>query len=316
MERPRHILVIIDPTAEQHPALARARDLALAFAARVELFICYTRRDGEIRADEMELERLASGLRELGIETCTDEASDASLHTGIVRKVLRAQPSLVIKETHPHTLLRRSVLANTDWQLIRMCPAPLLLVRPGHWSKPPRIAAAVDVARPGEKPAALDHSLLAAAETFALATGGLLHAVHAYTSVTELAATATVRAVSMASGVDPAQVIADQENMVRAEFDELLASHDVPEARRHLMSGAPSDALVVFVRRNNIDLLVMGAYARGWMYNVLVGSTTERVLDLLPCDVLVLKPASFECPLQLETPTPKRGDSVNERRLA
>jgi nucleotide-binding universal stress UspA family protein len=33
------------------------------------------------------------------------------------------------------------------------------------------------------------------------------------------------------------------------------------------------------------------------MYNVFVGSTTERILDLLPCDVLVMKPASFECPL-------------------
>ena len=306
MERPQHILVVIDPTATDHPALTRARDLALEFGSRVELFICYTPRDGEERADEMELERLANSLRELRIETETDEASDANLHAGIVRKVLRSQPSLVVKETHPHTLLRRSVLANTDWQLIRMCPAPLLLVRPGHWNKPPRIAAAVDVARPGEKPAALDNALLAAAEAFSLATGGELHAVHAYTPVTELAARATVQAVSMASGIDPAQVIADSEKATRVEFDELLASHPIPKSHRHLVQGAPSDALVGFVRRNHIDLLVMGAYARGWMYNVLVGSTTERVLDLLPCDVLVMKPANFECPLQLEAPTLQR----------
>jgi universal stress protein E len=56
--------------------------------------------------------------------------------------------------------------------------------------------------------------------------------------------------------------------------------------------------LIGFVLRHGIDLLVMGAYARGWVYNVMVGSTTERILDLLPCDVLVVKPASFECPLQ------------------
>lgn len=316
MERPQHILVIIDPNASEQPALARARDLALAFQARVELFICYTPRDGGARADEIELERLANGLRELGIETNTDEASDANLHTGIVRKVLRSKPSLVVKETHPHTLLRRSVLANTDWQLIRLCPAPLLLVRPGHWGKPPRIAAAVDVARPGEKPAALDHALLAAAETFALASEGQLHAVHAYTPVTELAARTTVQVVSMASGVDPAQVIADSEKATRAEFDDLLVSHPIPKSCRHLVQGAPSDALVGFVRRNHIDLLVMGAYARGWMYNVLVGSTTERVLDLLPCDVLVMKPASFECPLQLEATMPEHRAASTERRSA
>jgi hypothetical protein len=38
---------------------------------------------------------------------------------------------------------------------------------------------------------------------------------------------------------------------------------------------------------------------------VLVGSTTERILDLLPCDVLVLKPASFEYPLNLEARKPR-----------
>jgi universal stress protein E len=58
--------------------------------------------------------------------------------------------------------------------------------------------------------------------------------------------------------------------------------------------------LVSFVQRQKIDLLVMGSYSRGWVYNVMVGSTTERILDLLPCDVLVMKPASFECPLQAE----------------
>jgi hypothetical protein len=30
----------------------------------------------------------------------------------------------------------------------------------------------------------------------------------------------------------------------------------------------------------------------------MVGSTSVRIVDLLPCDVLVIKPASFECPLQ------------------
>jgi len=301
MERPRHILVVIDSTATQHPALMRARMLALAFGARVELFVCYvTHAAAELRIDERGLEKLANGLREQGIETTTDEASDATLHTGILRKVLKSRPSLVVKDTHPHSLLRRSFLANTDWQLIRLCPAPLLFVRPGEWRRPPRIAAAVDIALPGEKPAALDHFLLSAAESFALATHGLSYAVHVYLPVSGLTATATALAVPMATGVDPARITADGERLAREQFEELLSTHDVPCAQRHLRAGRPSEALVEFVRHSAIDLLVMGAFARGWMYNVLVGSTTERILDLLPCDVLVMKPASFECPLSSE----------------
>jgi universal stress protein E len=298
METPRHILVVIDPHATQHPALGRARHLARAFGASIELFVCYTPRDRELQLNSADLERVAAELRAEGIICTIDVATEPTVHNCIVRKVLRSPPSLVIKDARPHTLLRRSWLVNTDWQLTRLCPVPVLFVHPGPWDASPRIAAAVDVAQPGEKPAQLDHALLSTAETFALATDGVLHAVHAYVPVSTLAAGATVRAVSLASEVTPDQVITDNEALVREDFSTLFVSHHVPRERRHLVAGAPSEALLRFVRQNNIDLLVMGAYARGWVYNVMVGSTTERILDLLPCDVLVLKPASFECPLR------------------
>jgi universal stress protein E len=301
MDKPRHILVVIDPTATEHPALMRARMLARAFGARVELFVCYvTNATTQLHIDELRLEKLANGLREQGIETTTDEASDTTLHTGILRKVLRSQPSLVVKDTHPHLLLRRSFLANTDWQLIRLCPAPLLFVRSREWGHPPRIAAAVDTALAGEKPAALDHLLLGAAESFSLATKGQLYAAHAHLPISAIAAGATAAAVPMAADADTARIIADGEALARERFDELLSTNAVPKNRRRLLLGRPADALIEFVRQSAIDLLVMGAFARGWMYNVLVGSTTERILDLLPCDVLVMKPASFECPLKSE----------------
>jgi universal stress protein E len=298
LQRLRHILVVIDPTATQHPALARARELARLSGARVELFACNTRRDTEPMMTEEQLEKLAQGLFDIGIETTVDVCSAATLHIGIVRKVLRCDPSLLVKDTHPHTLLHRTWLANTDWQLIRLCPCPLLFVRPGPWGDPPRIAAAVDIALPGEKPAELDRTLLSAAESFALTCRGQLHAVHAYLPVSEFAAKAVVSAVPMATGFDAARVIADRETLVREDLDALVSTHHIPNTRRHLACGAPSDVLMGVVRQHNIDLLVMGAYSRGWIYNVMVGSTTERILDLLPCDVLVMKPANFECPLQ------------------
>lgn len=296
-----HILVVIDPTvttSQQH-ALMRARALARAFRARVELFVCHVPGSGgELHAEGPWLERLADGLRARGIETTTSEASDNSVHAGVLSKVLDARPSLVIKDTHPHSLLRRTLVANTDWQLIRLCPVPLLFVRSGAWKRAPRIAAAVDISLPGEKPAALDNLLLSTAEAFALATDGLVHAVHAYQPVTGLVATGTALAVPLADG-DSGRVIGDSELLAREQFDELLSTHRVPADSRHLLIGAPTEALPCFVREKEIDLLVMGAFARGWMYNVLVGSTTERVLDVLPCDVLVMKPASFRCPLQV-----------------
>ncbi|MCU0940788.1 MAG: universal stress protein [Burkholderiaceae bacterium] len=40
-------------------------------------------------------------------------------------------------------------------------------------------------------------------------------------------------------------------------------------------------------------LVVMGAVSRSRLQEVFVGSTAERVLDRIGCDVLVVKPADF-----------------------
>jgi universal stress protein E len=37
----------------------------------------------------------------------------------------------------------------------------------------------------------------------------------------------------------------------------------------------------------------MGAVSRGRLQEVFLGSTAERVLDRIGCDVLVIKPADF-----------------------
>ncbi|MFB8829524.1 universal stress protein [Azotobacter sp. CWF10] len=44
------------------------------------------------------------------------------------------------------------------------------------------------------------------------------------------------------------------------------------------------------MREWQIDLLLMGAVARGHLDNALIGNTAERVLEALECDLLVLKP--------------------------
>jgi universal stress protein E len=47
------------------------------------------------------------------------------------------------------------------------------------------------------------------------------------------------------------------------------------------------------VERLRADLLVMGAVSRSRLQELFVGSTAERVLDHLGCDVLVVKPGDF-----------------------
>jgi len=37
-----------------------------------------------------------------------------------------------------------------------------------------------------------------------------------------------------------------------------------------------------------LDLVIVGSHGKGWVDRVLLGSTTERLLNKLPCPVLVI----------------------------
>jgi universal stress protein E len=67
-----------------------------------------------------------------------------------------------------------------------------------------------------------------------------------------------------------------------------------------MVAGRTSDVLQDLVAEKDIDLLVMGAVARNRLKRIFLGSTAERVLEHLSCDVLVVKSPEFETPVQRE----------------
>jgi nucleotide-binding universal stress UspA family protein len=69
---------------------------------------------------------------------------------------------------------------------------------------------------------------------------------------------------------------------------ELAASHGV-SLHPHLVPGHPVSTIVEFVRAHDYDLLVVGFMGHSALYNRLIGSTTDRLVDHAPCAVLVVK---------------------------
>ena len=57
----------------------------------------------------------------------------------------------------------------------------------------------------------------------------------------------------------------------------------------HLLSGHPVAAISEFVRAHAFDLLVIGFMGHTALYNRIIGSTTDRLVDHAPCTVLVVK---------------------------
>lgn len=58
---------------------------------------------------------------------------------------------------------------------------------------------------------------------------------------------------------------------------------------RVLRTGMPFEEIVGFVRREGVDLVVMGTHGRSGIDRVLFGSTAARVVRSAPCPVLTVR---------------------------
>jgi universal stress protein E len=310
MGRLDRILSIIDPTSDVQPALDKARFLAQRAGATLELFVCDfdpsltgrplfdSEKLRELRADFIDermefLEALADGIRAGGVPVETHVHFDNPVYRGILRRVQESSPDLVVKDTHHHSAIRRTLLSNTDWNLIRSCPAPLLLAKPREWPAQPRILAAVDPDHVGDPAAELDRRILHDAAVLAGLLAGEVHAVHAFFPAALLAAVTGTGALPFVAGVSAAEVIERERERLGAVLAELASAHGLPPGRVHLEQGPAVEVLQVLARSLSADVLVMGAVSRSRLQELFVGTTAERVLDRLPCDVLIVKPAEL-----------------------
>jgi nucleotide-binding universal stress UspA family protein len=57
----------------------------------------------------------------------------------------------------------------------------------------------------------------------------------------------------------------------------------------HLTLGHPVEAIVTLIGEQEFDLLVVGFMGHSALYQRIIGGTTDRLVDLAPCTVLVVK---------------------------
>ena len=292
------VLSVIDPTSEEQPALERAARIARETVSPLELLICdfdfdidvgntalVWVREEESAKDHLigiyreKLERLAEPLRKTGIDTSIRVVWDSPLQDAIVREIAASRPWIVFKDTHHHNLLRRTIFSNTDWRLIRKCPVPLYLAKPRGTPPHPTVYAAVDPLHEHDKPAELDHAIMDIAQRFSEFLSGELHAVHTYALPELLAETAAGPAYQAMEKKRHSDV-----------FDKFTAAYGLAGDRAHFIEGLPQHRLPDLTHAEHVGLIVIGAVSRRGFDRLVVGSTAERVLDRLGCDLLVVKP--------------------------
>jgi len=302
------IVAVVDPTAEFQPAMHRAAWLARRTGAQLELLLCYYNqylsgdrlfnspslekaRAEVIAKEEARLESLAEPLRAEGIAVQTTALWDHPLYEGIVRHSIDSKADIVFKDTHHHTAVSRAVLTNTDWNLIRTCPAPLWLVKPRDIADEPIFIAAIDPMNEHDKPAALDDEILSISKYLVEKAGGCVHAFHSYDPRIAVA-TATANAyIPVSLPFDEIELQMHEDHQKR--FGEITSFHGIDDDKAHLASGLTHEELAALASSIDAGVVVMGAVARNRWKRLFVGATAERTLEHLPCDLLIVKPDWF-----------------------
>jgi universal stress protein E len=302
----RRILVAIkDPAAGPTPGLAKAAQLARALGARLELFhgltvsaylepfapdelspesiLALARKRAKAR-----LERQVARLRRGGVRASAAVESDYPAHEAIIRRAAKTGAGLIVVDAHAGRRIAPALLRLTDWELLRHSRVPVLVVKNRRPYRRPVLLAAVDPMHAYAKPGALDRVVLGTAAELGDALGGSVHVVHAFDPLPPSVATAQFMNSRIASEI---RSIA-QAASTRA-FARLMRGSDVPESRRHLVGRPPFVAIQQVAARTRADVVVMGAISRTGLKRLLIGNTAERILNEVPCDVLVVKPRGF-----------------------
>jgi universal stress protein E len=299
-----NILVMIDLDNSPHAIVDRAVWVAKLLDFELELLLCdptvsalgdgffVSNEAKEIgqkirQAQEEMIDELAEDARKEGVTVTTDVLQERPIADGVLARALDSNPRFVMKGTQYHSIAERAILVDTDWQLIRHCPYPLWLVKPGDFREKPVIIASVDPTHEHDKLAALDQAIIDAAKSIAGPIGGDVHLFHTYQRLIGIGSEVDKTFKPIRLPIDEVDKRMKKEH--REALDALAEKNGFDKKHTHQLPGRTRELLPTFARSKKADLVVMGGLARWGIKRMVIGSTTERVLDHLPCDVLIVR---------------------------
>lgn len=299
------ILTIIELDNYPEHVVERATWLAVQTNADIELLLCdptasYLREvftvSNEVRelvreidsVEQAALEDLAKAPRSRGLEVETIVSHERPIHDVVINRALEIGPKFVVKGTHYHSPAERATFSDADWQLMKKLDYPLWFVKPSDWKAQPLIVAAVDPTHERDENALLDTRIVAMARSIADACEGRVELLHTYQRLVEIGSRAMWTFKPVKLPIDELDEKIRSEH--RSKLDRFARDCGIPDEAVHQLPGRTHELLPSFAQSHGANLIVMGALARSGLKRRFIGNTAARVLDHLPCDVLVIPP--------------------------
>ncbi len=302
-----HILVVLDPSAEQQKALNRAVQLARLQHCKLTAFVSVydfsyemttmlsgeereSMRQAVIKDRELWLSDYLAAPQAGGISIDVKVVWHNRPFEAVVHAVLEDGYDLVIKGTHDHDVLKSMIFTPTDWHILRKCPCPVLLVKDHDWPQGGNIIAAVNAGSQQEHHQLLNQKVINSARQMAAMLQADTHLVNAYPGT-------------------PVNIAIEIPEFNPQEYNNTMKTHHtdavaalaqqcgIAPSYCHVQEGMPEDVLPQLAGKLDAEMMVIGTIGRTGLSAAIIGNTAEHVIDRLDCDVLAVKPDNFICPL-------------------
>ena len=279
------ILAVIDPRESSHHALDRCRQQPAELDLEIHAVLFVEHDSAERFATKFKektqwLKEQVTPYIADGLRITTQVVPFTNLYESVIEVAKKQGSDFVIKPMRQHSLFQTVVRTSTDWNLIRHCPYPLLLVSELDSTRGKPILAALDVCSGDDNHDTLNGVVLKQALRLGEVIGSETHVTNAYNIPTPMAAVGSVDSTPYPTSSD----ISKERNRGVKEF---LGDRTV--AQVHVEEGSPAFAINSVAKRINAGVIVIGTVARKGISGVLIGNTAEGVLESTHCDVLVVK---------------------------
>lgn len=308
MKRFKNILFYADGSEEMTPALRRAVQLADSNHARLTLVdvIEPVKTPSEIVSRfNVELDELLKQHRQNSLETLIQLIGED--HNLIYTKVLTGQPfvevikfiqsggyDLLIKMARPPAGIGKKLFGSVDLHLLRKCPCPVLIDRPGSSARYQRILAAVSVDSPPTE--GCGDMIMQLATSLKERENAKLDIVHAWNLQYE---SMFRNGRFKLPEIELQALLKNKAQRHQAKLQALLQPYGIAadDENVHMVKGNAAESIHRTAQRNNSDIIVMGTVGRVGIPGLFIGNTAEEIIQTTNCSVLAVKPAGFKSPV-------------------
>lgn len=281
------ILAVIDPLEETHSALERMKELPPDSDLDIYAVLFIEAESAETYAHTLQekQEWLNEQVRPYvadGYKITTKVVNYKHLYEAVVELAQKHQVDFVVKPMRQHTLFQSVIRTSTDWNLIRHCPYPLLLVSDIDTIKGKPVIGAVDVCTGEENHEKLNGVILDQTKAITRVLDSRPVVANAWRATTPMMAVGSVDATPYPTPKDLEKEHVDAARTIAEDFG-------VPLDDVYVEEGSPSLVVNEVANRLGAGVIVIGTVARKGISGALIGNTAEGVLEATSCDVMVVK---------------------------